>query len=145
MSYLDVTTSDASFCGAKMAVNVDAGISKIDLTGRKVDDLDIHTILSRKEVIPRKDGTTVDKSYIWKATDAVSTKIFTQEIGPSFFDAAYARENGDVVVINNHMSYMSNLSSRYLITALPAANNFKSKFSLIFVIASKIIFLEPTF
>ena len=66
MSYLDVTTSDASFCGAKMAVNVDAGISKIDLTGRKVDDLDIHTILSRKEVVPRKDGSTIDKVYIWK-------------------------------------------------------------------------------
>ena len=58
MSYLDVTTSDASFCGANMAVNVDAGISKIDLTGRKVDDLEIHTILPCNRYIPRPKSTS---------------------------------------------------------------------------------------
>ena len=96
-----------------MAVNVDAGISKIDLTGRKVDDLDIHTILSRKEVIPRKDGTTIDKVHVWKTTDAIGTTILKQEIGPSYFEASYTRPNGDVIVANNHMTYLSKLFGKW--------------------------------
>ena len=55
----------------------------------------------------------MDKVYVWKTTDAIGTKLFTQEIGPAFFEAAYTRPNGDVVVINNHMSYLSNLFGKW--------------------------------
>ena len=97
-----------------MAVNVDAGISKIDLTGRKVDDLDIHTILSRKEVIPRIDGTSTDKVHVWRDFYKIDCCLINNKRFkiPRYYDRLLLRDYPDVFEIVKQKRILSAQSYR---------------------------------
>ena len=103
-SYIDTTTADSNFNGAKMAVNIDAGISKLDLSGRKMDDLLISNVLSRPNLIPFEISGTVSKKHNWSSSDDVGTQLYYFDIQPSKF--AVSTSHG---TINTHLSYVSHL------------------------------------
>lgn len=113
MSYVDTTTADSTFTGAKMAMNSDAGLMHYDLSGHGVDEMNISTILSRPEIIPRGPESSVDIQIPWSSETAIGTVLNTTRICPDEFRVKYKRENGDMVYVNTHMSYLSTLFAKW--------------------------------
>lgn len=112
ISYLDTTTADSSFTGAKMAMNSDARIMHYDISGHGVDEMSISTILSRPEIIPRGGGDTVNIQIPWKTSMTIGTVLNKTRICPTEFRVKYMHGT-DTLYVNTHMSYLATLFQKW--------------------------------
>lgn len=101
LSYKDITTGDATFSGAKLAMNIDAGLGQVDMSGRGVDEMQISEILSRPNFVPGSKGL-----FRWKTSDAVNNKLIDIPIGPASFVAPVGDSNQ--YICHTQMSYLAN-------------------------------------
>ena len=108
LSYLDATTSDTTFSGAKLAHNFDAGISKIDLSTRKIDEMQISNALSRPNLLPFLSGNTLSKQHLWESDQPVGTELHKFDIDPTLFRVA-SKMGDKEAYINTHLSYIAGL------------------------------------
>nr|UBJ26008.1 putative structural polyprotein [Red panda dicistro-like virus] len=106
LPYSDITTSDATFTGAKFAMNSDAGIGKMDLSGRGVDEMQISEVLSR----PNLSLTNGLPSFAWLASQPHGTEIYSKAITPTEFAT---QDSGSSFVVNTQMSYVASMFQRW--------------------------------
>lgn len=104
ISYNDVTVADATFTGALCAMNSDAGIGDVDLSGRGVDEMQISEIIARPNIIPFaiEGGVTLTKP--WLAAHPRSQLLAEVLLSPYAF--SYPTEGG---TINTQMSYVGHM------------------------------------
>ena len=100
--YSDITVSDASFTGAKFAMNSDAGIGKMDLSGRGVDEMQISEVLSRFNLLPTPEGRTMST---WLPTEPHGKLVRSIDICPHDFKFSV----GTVAAFNTQMSYIASM------------------------------------
>lgn len=99
--YCDTTTSDAVFSGAKFAMNSDAGLGDIDLSGRGVDEMQISEVLSRFNFW---------QNFRWNASTTVNAIIADIDITPAAFQNAFqwhVSSGTTTAFINTQLSYLS--------------------------------------
>lgn len=105
--YADTTTADATFTGAKFAMNADAGIGKMDLSGRGVDEMQISEVLARPNLFPLSDG---NMCTAWVAAMDHGTKVMEIDITPTNF---HFQPSGATFVYNTQMSYVASMFGRW--------------------------------
>lgn len=106
ISYSDITVSDATFTGAKFAMNSDAGIGKMDLSGRGVDEMQISEVLSRPNLLPTETGEMFTS---WLPTEPHGKIVRRFEVCPHDFRF----EAGTVAYFNTQMSYVASMFTRW--------------------------------
>jgi len=101
LAYSDVCVSDATFSGAKFAMNSDAALGGIDLSGRGVDEMQLSEVLSRFNYFD---------TYEWKIGDAENHTLHDIPISPRLFAKTFPWNTPDgstTAKINTQLSFVA--------------------------------------
>lgn len=106
LPYADITTADCTFAGAKFAMNSDAGIGKLDMSGRGIDEMQISEVLARPNLFS-VDG---NPTFAWISGAGHGTKIFEKQITPTDFKY---QPSSTMFVFNTQLSYLATMFGRW--------------------------------
>lgn len=126
LPYADITTADATFTCAKFAMNNDAGVGKMDLSGRGVDEMQISEVLARPNLFP---VTTVGGSTTisWASSQGHGAVLVDKDLTPSEFRL---EPHGTMYGFNTQLAYVATMFGRWRgslnIKLLPICTKFHS-------------------
>jgi hypothetical protein len=106
LPYADISTADATFACAKFAMNNDAGIGRMDLSGRGVDEMQISEVLARPNLFP-VDNFPV---FVWNSSQGHGSKLFEKNITPTSF---HYQPSGTTFGYNTQLSYVATMFGRW--------------------------------
>lgn len=113
LPYSDITVADATFTGAMFAMNSDASLGKMDLSGRGIDEMQISEVLARPNLFPCPGDQPTDPAqpfFTWKAAQVHNAVLFNKNITPHDFHYSSTTSS---FVANTHMSYLSSMFGRW--------------------------------
>ena len=102
--YHDMLSSDGIFNAPKMAMNSDSGISKIDLSCRNIDELNISNALSRPNLLPFESNGVRSKKHNWASSDPHGNELYSITMNPSEMYVTSGSKH-----INTHLSYIAKM------------------------------------
>lgn len=102
--YHDLLSSDGVFNAPKMAMNSDAGVTKIDLSCRNIDELNIANALSRPNLLPFDSNGVRSKKHNWASSDPHGNQLYSINMHPHEMYVTSGTRH-----INTHLSYVAKI------------------------------------